>query len=252
MSGLLTGRVALITGASSGIGAAIAWALAAAGVRIAVTARRSDRLEELVRCVEAQGHEALAIAGDIADEKFASRIVDDTVACFGRLDIVVNSAGILLPSTVEHADIAEWRRILDVNLMATLFTCRAAIPIMRAQSGGDIINISSLAARRPSSVFNSYSTSKFGLRALSEGLRQEVGESGIRVCTIEPGVTVTEIANSIPEDSVRQALINLTHKDGSMPPEDVAAAIVFVVSLPPRANVSELLIRPTVDVGPFV
>lgn len=247
--GPLADRAALITGASSGIGRAAALALAAAGATVAVSARRADRLRGLVRRIEDAGGKALALPGDVGDEATATRIVAETVRRAGRIDILVNSAGIVRPGGVQNADTAEWRRVIEVNLLASLYTCRAAIEPMRAQGGGDIINISSTAGRRAAGVFGPYSTSKFGLNALSEGMRQEVGGYGIRVCVIEPGATTTEVAESIPDPGYRKFMHDYVNKEGAMQPEDVAAAIVFVVSLPPRVNVSELLIRPTIDVA---
>ncbi|MFC4314563.1 SDR family oxidoreductase [Steroidobacter flavus] len=251
MAGTLAGRVALVTGASSGIGEGAALALAAAGATVAVAARRADRLDDLVKRIQAAGGKALALPGDVVDEAFARNIVEQTVNAFGRLDILVNSAGIIQAGGVENANTDEWRRVLEVNLLATLYTCTAAIGPMRAQGGGDIINISSTAGRRAAAPFGPYSTSKFGLTGMTEGMRQEVGKYGIRVCIVEPGATSTEVADSISDPNYRKAMQAHVSKDGAMKPEDVADAIVFVLSLPRRANVSQLLIRPTIDVAPM-
>lgn len=251
MAGTLAERVALVTGASSGIGEGAALALAAAGATVAVAARRADRLESLVKRIQSTGGKALPLPGDVVDEFVAKGIVEQTVTCFGRLDILVNSAGIIQAGGVENAKLDEWRRVLEVNLLATLYTCTAAISPMREQGGGDIINISSTAGRRAAAPFGPYSTSKFGLTGMTEGLRQEVGRYGIRVCIIEPGATTTEVADSISDDSYRKAMQAHVSKEGAMKPEDVADAIVFVASLPRRANVSQLLIRPTIDVAPM-
>lgn len=247
MSGALAGRVALVTGASSGIGEAAALALGAAGAKVAVCARRAERLEELVGRIKAAGGEAIALPGDVADEVVATRCVTDTIAQLGRLDILVNSAGVIQAGGVENADTAEWRRVIDINLMATLYTCKAAIGPMRKQGGGDIINISSTAGRRAAGIFGPYSTSKFGLTALTEGMRQEVGGYGIRVCIVEPGATATEVAQGMSDPNFRDAIQKHVTAQGVMMPSDIAETIVFVVSLPPRANVSEILIRPTID-----
>jgi len=247
MTGSVVGRAALVTGASSGIGYATALALGAAGARVAVSGRRAERLNELVRKIEAGGGKAIALPGDIAEESVAEAVVADALKHFGRLDILVNSAGVLQAGGVENADTAEWRRVININLLATLYTCKAAIGPMRAQGGGDIINVSSTAGRRAAGIFGPYSTSKFGLTALTEGMRQEVGGYGIRVCIIEPGATTTEVAEGLANTNLREAMRKHVSKDGAMMPEDIAAAILFVVSLPPRANVSEILIRPTID-----
>jgi len=251
MEAALAGRVALVTGASSGIGEAAALALALAGATVAVAARRADRLAELVQKIEAMGQQALALPGDVADEAQARAMVTGTVRRFGRIDILVNSAGIIQAGGVENADTAQWRRVLDVNLLGTLYTCTAAIATMKARGGGDIINISSTAARRAAGHFGSYSASKSGLNAMSEAMRQEVTRYGIRVCVIEPGATTTEVAEGVTDPQAREFMRAHIGKIGAMKPEDVAGAIVFVASLPPRANIAELLIRPTVDAGPI-
>jgi NADP-dependent 3-hydroxy acid dehydrogenase YdfG len=246
----LAGRVALITGASSGIGAAAAVALSAAGATVALVARRADRLNALVSQIEGRGGNALALPGDVSDEQVAQGVVTDTVSRFGRIDILVNSAGIVDSGGVENADTARYRRVLDINLMASLYTSRAVIGRMRAQGGGDIINISSIAGRRAAVLFNAYSASKFALTAMTEALRQEVARYGIRVCIIEPGATTTEVSAGIVDPTYRKSIAEHVSKEGAMKPEDVAAAIVFVAALPPRANVSQLLIRPTSDTAP--
>jgi NADP-dependent 3-hydroxy acid dehydrogenase YdfG len=250
-SNALTGKTALVTGASAGIGRATAVALGAVGAKVAVAARRADRLDELVRRIEGDGGEAVALAGDVTDEKTATGAVEAAVERFGRLDILVNAAGVIQAGRVETADTAEWRRVIDINLLAALYTCKAAIPPMKAQGGGDIVNVSSVAGRRAAGSFGPYSTSKFGLTALTEGLRQEVGGDGIRVCLLEPGATTTEVAEAMSDPTAREAMRRHVSRDGAMKPEDVAAAILFVVTLPPRANVSELLIRPTIDSLPL-
>lgn len=250
MAGLLTGRAALVTGASSGIGEAAAVALAAAGAAVAVTARRAERLQALVARIEAAGGKALALPADVAEERAATAVVAQCAAELGRLDILVNSAGVIQSGGVEHADLAQWRRVLEINLLAALYTSHAAIPHMHAAGGGDIVNVSSTAGRRSSADFLPYSVSKFGLTALNDGTRQEQGRQGIRVCIIEPGATTTEVAEGITDATQRERIRQHVSKDGAMKPEDVAAAILFAVSLPRRANVTQLMIRPTVDVTP--
>ncbi len=249
--GALQDRIALVVGASSGLGEAAALALAEAGAHVAVAARRADRLTSLIERIEARGREALVLPGDATDEATAKGWIRETVARFGRLDILVNSAGIIRPGRIAEADLDEWRYVIDVNLMASLYTCHAALAPMLAQGSGDIINISSTAGRRSTGAFAPYATSKFGLNGLTEALRQQVGGQGVRVCVIEPGATTTEVAESVEDPEVRARLHDHVHKEGAMMPEDVAAAIVFVASLPPRANVSELLIRPTIDTAPL-
>jgi NADP-dependent 3-hydroxy acid dehydrogenase YdfG len=249
MAESLSGRVALVTGASSGIGEAAALALAGAGAKVAISARRADRLHDLVTKIESAGGVALALPGDVADEVAAARAVADTVAKFGRIDILVNSAGVIQSGGVESLSTDEWRRVIDINLMGTLYSCKAALGPMKAQGSGDIINISSTAGRRAAGIFGPYSTSKFGLTGLTEGLRQEVGAAGIRVSIVEPGATATEVADGISDPVMRAAMTQHVGKDGAMQPSDIAEAIVFIASLPARVNVSQMLIRPTIDVA---
>ncbi|CAN5418475.1 SDR family NAD(P)-dependent oxidoreductase [soil metagenome] len=247
MAGLLSGRVALVTGASSGIGEAAAFALAEAGATVALSARRVDRLHDLVARIESAGGIALALPGDVSVEGDARRAVEETATQFGHIDILVNSAGVIQSGGVESLSTDEWRRVIDINLMGTLYTCKAAIGAMKAQGSGDIINISSTAGRRAAGLFGSYSTSKFGLTGFTEGLRQEVGGAGIRVSIVEPGATATEVASGISDPAMRAAMSQHVAKDGAMLPCDIASAIVFIASLPPRVNVSQMLIRPTID-----
>lgn len=249
MSGSLAGRVALVTGASSGIGEGTALALAAQGVAVAVSARRADRLTDLVSRIEQGGGKAVALPGDVADEAVATDAVHQTIERLGGLDILVNSAGVYQAGNVEDADIEEWRRVLDINLMATFYTCRAAIAPMKAQGRGDIVNITSTAGRR--SGGGPYGVSKRAVTSLSQGLRSEVGGFGIRVCMIEPGATTTGVADGISNEAARDAMLKHVTKDGAMKVEDVAATIVFVLNLPQRVTVDEVLMRPTTDTSPM-
>lgn len=249
MSGPLASRVALVTGASSGIGEATAVALGAAGATVVVVARRAERLRHTVEKIEAAGGQGLSLPGDVSEEKIAMGVVAEAVSRYGRLDILVNSAGIIQAGNVENADTAQWRRLIEVNLLATLYTCHAALGPMRAQGSGHIVNIGSLACRQTSPIFNPYATSKFGLSAMTDGLRQEVGPHGIRVSMIAPGPTRTEVADGITDPSRREAIRAYVNQDGALEPQDVAGTIVFITSLPPRATVSEVWIRATVDVA---
>lgn len=222
-------------------------ALADAGVVVTVSARRKERLDALVERIAAAGGKAVALPGDVAKEADATRVVEETVRQLGRIDILVNSAGVNEAGGVEALALDKWRKVIDINLMGTLYCCKAAIGPMKAQGGGDIINVSSTAGRRASAAFAAYSASKFGLTGLTESLRQEVGGAGIRVCIIEPGATSTEIAESISDPAMREVIRAHVGKDGAMAASDIADAILFVVTLPPRANVSQMLIRPTID-----
>jgi NADP-dependent 3-hydroxy acid dehydrogenase YdfG len=247
VTGILSGKTALVTGASSGIGRGAAVALAEAGARVALVARRAGRLKDLAAQIEASGGQALACPADITDEAEAARVVEDAAGRFGGLDILVNAAGMTQTGKVENADLADWRYVFELNFWAGLYMSRAAIPALKA-GGGDNVNISSTAGRRPvGATFGPYAASKFALTAFTESLRAEVTLAGIRVSVIEPGATATEVHEAIKDDKVREFTRQHLQKDGALQPEDVAAAIVFVVSLPPRVNVSQLMIRPSVD-----
>lgn len=251
MAESLAGKAALVTGASSGIGEGAALALAAAGVSVAVSGRRKDRLDDLVRRIEQAGGQALALPGDVSEEPAASRAVADTAAHFGKIDILINSAGVNEAGGVETLPLEQWHRLIDINLMGTIYTSRAAFPLMKAQGGGDIINISSTAGRRAGCQFAAYSTSKFGVTGFTEAMRQEGGLAGIRVAIVEPGATATEIAESITDPKWRDAIHQHTHKDGAMETSDIIDAIMLIVGLPRRANVTRILIQPTIDVAPM-
>lgn len=242
----LTGKVALVTGASSGIGEAAARALAAAGARVVVAARRAEKLAALVAEI---GPSALAISGDVAVEADAFRMVEDTVSRCGQIDILVNSAGIIDAGGLEALSLDAWRRVIDVNLMGTIYCCKAALTHMKAARTGDIINISSTAGRRAAGLMGAYSTSKFGLTGFTEGLRQELGGHGVRVSIVEPGATATEVAAGISNPAMRDAMAHHVSREGVMQPSDIAEAIMLIVGLPRRANVAQVLIRPTDDVS---
>jgi NADP-dependent 3-hydroxy acid dehydrogenase YdfG len=248
-AGPLAGRIALVTGASSGIGQATAIALGAAGAAVLAVARRADRLEATIEKIQSAGGRGVALAGDVSEESFASSVVDEAVRRFGRLDILVNAAGVIQAGNVQDADTAQWRRVMEVNFLAALYTCHAALGFMRAQGSGYIINIGSLACRTTTPVYNPYSTSKFAHNAMTDGLRQEVGPLGIRVCMIAPGPTKTEVAENITDKDHREAIRAYINQEGALQPEDIAGTIVFMAGLPPRVNISEVWIRATTDVA---
>ena len=159
----------------------------------------------------------------------------------------MNSAGVTQSGGVENADTEAYRRVIDVNLLAPFYTCRAAIGPMKAQGSGDIINVSSQAGRKSAPNLSAYAVSKHALNTMTDGLRQEVGGYGIRVCTLMPGATNTEFGDSISDPRVRAGIKAHLSKEGTLDPVDVADAVMFIVGLPRRANISELSIRPTID-----
>lgn len=247
----LGGKVALITGGGTGIGEAAALALAAAGAQVAITGRRKDRLDEVVSAIESTNGNALAIQSDASIEADAFRAVEVAVAAFGRLDIVINSAGVNEAGGIQSLDLDGWRKVIDINLWGTIYTCKAAVPHLQAAGGGDIINISSTAGRRAAGLFASYATSKHGVNGFTESIRQELGMDNIRVSVVEPGATETDIASSVSDPQWAEMMKAHVSKEGAMKASDIAEAIMFIVSLPRRANVSQILIRPTIDVAPM-
>ncbi|MCJ2180254.1 SDR family oxidoreductase [Novosphingobium album (ex Hu et al. 2023)] len=247
MAGVLSGKVALVTGASSGIGEAIAITLGQAGAKVVLSARRAERLAAVAAHIEADGGSVCVIPGDVTDEAVAARTVAETVSRCGRLDILVNSAGIIQAGSARHADMDEWRHVMDVNFFGIVHSCKAALEPMLAQGCGDIVNISSTSGRRTAKLFGAYSPSKFAVNSYSEALRQEVGASGIRVCVVEPGATESECAENISDPEWREKMREHVSKPGALKAQDIADAVKMVLELPPRANVSEILVRPTID-----
>jgi NADP-dependent 3-hydroxy acid dehydrogenase YdfG len=247
MSQPLAGKVALVTGASSGIGEATALCLAEAGATVALSARRVERLTELVARIEGVGGQALAIPGDMAVEADARRAVSETVAAFGRIDVLINSAGVMQAGGIVDADTALYRSVMDVNLLGTVYTCAEAVPHMIAQGGGDIVTISSLAGRKGGPMTSAYSASKHAVNSFTDGIRQELGDKNIRVCTLMPGATETEVAGGIKNPNWRDAIQAHVTKDGAVKPGDIGEAIVFILSMPRRTNISEITVRPTID-----
>ena len=246
MSQKLLGKVALVTGASSGIGEATALQLAEEGASVALVARREDRLRALETRSANLGGKALVIPADLTIEAQALDAVRRTQAELGRLDILVNNAGIMLLGPSAEAALSDWKRMVDINLMALLYVTHAALPIMRAQGGGHIVNVSSVSGRGTSATSSVYSLTKWGVGAFSESLRQELSaKSKIRVTIIEPGVVKTELTDHMTHEATKTGYLSVTEQWERLEPEDIAAAILYAVTQPPRVNVNEILIRPT-------
>ena len=241
----LEGRVALVTGASSGIGDATARTLASAGADVAIAARRHDRLDVLARELEKTGTKVLVLAADLLVEEENRRVVAETEAHFGRLDILVNNAGVMLLSPVDDSNPADWRRMFELNMLAPMVSSQAALDGMRARGGGHIISIASTAGRVANPNASGYAASKFGIVAFSESLRREVYKDNIRVTVIEPGVVATELRDHIPHADTKQALDNWAASMRQLQPEDVANAVLYCVTQPAHVNVNEILMRPT-------
>ncbi len=245
---VLDGTVVLVTGASSGIGAATSASLAAQGATVALAARRKDMLDGVAAGIRDKGGTALVLESDITDEQQATGAVERTVAELGRLDILVNNAGVMLLGPVVDAPLSEWQRMVELNVLGLLYTAHAALPhLLRAAEDGprhvaDMVNISSVAGRAARSGNGVYSLTKFGIGAFSESLRQEVTGRYVRVSLVEPGATATELAShNRPEvlESIR------TQFGQRMDAADIADAITYIVTRPRHVAINEMLVRPT-------
>ncbi len=250
MADRLDGTVALVTGASSGIGAATAASLVAQGAAVAVAARRRDRLESLAAGLRRQGGTVLVLESDVTEEGQATGAVEATVAELGRLDTLVNNAGVMLLGPAVGAPLSEWRRMVDLNVLGLLYCAHAALPhLLRAAEDGrrrvaDMVNISSVAGRVARNGSGVYNLTKHGVGAFSESLRQEVSGRHVRVSLVEPGATETELAgHNRPEvlETMRTRFAGMER----MQAEDIADAVTWIVTRPRRVAVNEILVRPT-------
>lgn len=249
MAGRLEGCVALVTGASSGIGAATGMELAAQGARVVLVARRADRLAEIAARIAAAGGTADVLAADIAERGVPEQIVADTVARQGRLDILVNAAGVMLNGDSMDRPLSEWEQMVDLNLMALLAVTKAALPhLVEAAQGqrgvADVVNISSIAGRVAAGTAGVYNATKFGVTAFSEALRQEFARRNVRVSVVEPGAVKTELFDhQAPKAQAR--LDRILSGVEYLHPEDLAEAIAYIVTRPRRVALAEVVIRPT-------
>ena len=241
----LSGKVALVTGASSGIGEATAVALAEAGAAVAVGARRADRLEALAGKLREGGARVLTLDLDVTDEASCRSAVARTREELGGLDVLVNNAGVMLLGTIVGADVEDWRRMLSTNVLGLMYMTHAAIDGMLEQGSGDVVNISSTAGRTARAGAGVYNASKWAVNAFSESLRQEVTARGVRISLVEPGATETELRSHITQPAARAAAQQHTTGMRPLQAEDVARAIVYVVGQPPHVAVNEVLLRPT-------
>ena len=247
MTERLDGTVALVTGASSGIGHATAAALVEAGASVAVAARRRDRLEALA---EQLGGDVLVLETDVTDEGQARTMVERTVDHFGRLDTLVNNAGVMLLGPIVDAPVEEWRRMVELNLLGLLYATHAALPHLLTAAGSDprrvadVVNVSSVAGRFARAGSGVYNATKFGVGAFSESLRQEVTKRHVRVSLVEPGAVATELITHNRREVV-EAMQATWGAVEVLQPEDIAETIAFTVTRPRRATVNEILVRPT-------
>jgi NADP-dependent 3-hydroxy acid dehydrogenase YdfG len=240
----LTDRVVLVTGASSGIGRATALALSAAGAKVAVGARRRDRLEQLID--EAPG-EMIALELDVTDPDSVTRAIQAVVGRFGHLDALVNNAGLMHSGMILGADTQEWVRMVETNLLGSMYAVHAALPHLIA-SRGAIVQVSSTSGRIASMGSGAYAATKFGISAFAESLRQEVAGQGVRVIVVEPGFVATELTSHITDPAMRALAADIGQSMRTLDPADIAEAVVYALSQPDHVAVNELLIRPTEQV----
>jgi NADP-dependent 3-hydroxy acid dehydrogenase YdfG len=244
-TGKLIGKVAIVTGASSGIGEATAIALAKEGAKVAIAARRTDRLEALAQKIKTMGGEVLAATIDATDEAQIHQLIDKIQTTWGRIDILINNAGVMLLGNINGANTEDWRRMFDLNVLGLMYGTHAVLPVMKSQNGGQIVNVSSVAGRVARAGLGVYNATKFAVNAFSEALRQEVYKDNIRITLIEPGLVATELPNHITDPDAKVWAQEVYDSVRRLDSEDVAAAILYAVSQPTHVNVNEILIRPT-------
>jgi NADP-dependent 3-hydroxy acid dehydrogenase YdfG len=246
-AGVLEDRVVAITGASSGIGEATALACARAGAAVALAARRLERIEQLAQRIEDEGGRALAVQTDVSEEAQARAFVQRAHAELGRLDVLVNNAGVMLLGPIEGAPTEDWRRMIDANVYGVLYCTHAALPIMGEQGSGHIVNMSSVAGRFARAGSGVYNLTKWGVNAFSEALRQECVPT-VRVTLIEPGAVATELASHNSPRAIEQ----MAKRFAGVTPlaaEDIANAVLYAISQPENVSVNEVLVRPRGQAG---
>lgn len=244
MADQLKGKVAIVTGASSGIGEATAIALSAAGAKVAIAARRADRLDALAQKIQAGG-DVLPITADVADEAQVRDLVSKTRDRWGQVNILINNAGVMLLGNIDGANTEDWRRMMNVNVLGLMYATHAVLPLMKAQGSGHIVNISSVAGRVANAGTGVYNASKWAVNAFSESLRKEVYTNHIRVTIIEPGLVDTELPTHVTDPAAKERTAAFYGSLKNLESSDIAAAILYAVLQPPHVNVNEILIRPT-------
>jgi NADP-dependent 3-hydroxy acid dehydrogenase YdfG len=244
MSNNIDGKVVVITGASSGNGEATARHLSAQGATVVLGARRVDRLKSLADELSHNGGKALAVPTDVTRYEQVKRLVDSAVQTYGRVDVMINNAGLMPHSPLERLKIDDWDRMIDVNLKGVLYGIAAALPYMKQQKSGHFINVSSVAGHkvRPGSAV--YAATKTAVLVISEGLRQEVKPYNIRTTVISPGAIATELADSITETDIAENIRKFV-QEIALPAESFARAVAFAMSQPEDMDVNEILFRPT-------
>jgi NADP-dependent 3-hydroxy acid dehydrogenase YdfG len=239
-------RVAVVTGASSGIGEATSLAFAREGYAVALAARRADRIDEIANRITDDGGQAIAVPTDVADEDACRALIQTAKDELGGVDVLVNNAGVMLLGPIQGADTDEWRQMVGVNVLGLMYCSREALPAMQERGGGYIVNVSSVAGRVARFGSGVYNATKWAVVAFSESLRQEALNSNIRVTTVEPGFVETELQAHNTNPMVVDVIDRMREKIGDLlTSEDIADAIVYVVSRPPHVNINEIMVRPT-------
>lgn len=244
MSNNIQGKVVVITGASSGLGEATARLLSAQGASVVLGARRIDRLKVLADDLSRRGGKALAVPTDVIQCDQVKGLVDAAVQTHGRIDVMINNAGLMPQALLERLKIDEWNRMIDVNIKGVLYGIAAALPHMKQQKAGHFINVSSVAGHRVGPGFAVYAATKYAVRALSEGLRQEVKPYNIRTTVISPGAVATELPNTVTDPQAAER-IRKFYAEVAIPAESFARAVAFAMSQPEEVDVNEILFRPT-------
>nr|WP_106779195.1 SDR family oxidoreductase [Lysinibacillus timonensis] len=239
----LNGKVVVITGASSGIGETTARLLASHGVHVVIGARRVDRLEALASDIQADGDSVVAQQLDVTKLEQMQAIIEKAQSHFGRVDAIINNAGVMPLSPLEALKIEEWNRMIDVNIRGVLHGIATALPVMKKQGFGHFINIASIGAYEVSPTAAVYCATKFAVRAITDGLRQETVGQGIRVTLVSPGVTESELAESITDNSAKE--IMKEYRRNALPATAIAQAIIYALEQPDYVDVSELVIKPS-------
>jgi NADP-dependent 3-hydroxy acid dehydrogenase YdfG len=240
----IQGKVVVITGASSGLGEATARLLSAQGASVVLGARRVDRIQALADELNGSGSKALAVTTDVTHCEHVKRLVDAAVQAYGRIDVMINNAGLMPQSPLERCKIDDWDRMIDVNIKGVLYGIAAALPYMKQQKAGHIINVSSVAGHKVRAGGAVYAATKHAVLALSEGLRQEVKPYNIRTTVISPGAVATELPNSISEPDVAESFHKF-YEQFAVPADSFARAVAFAMSQPEDVDVNEILFRPT-------
>ena len=244
MSNNIKGKVVVITGASSGLGEATARQLSAQGAIVVLGARRVDRIKSLADELTSRGGKALAVATDVTRYDQVKRLVGAAVQKYGRIDVMINNAGLMPHSPLERLKVEDWNQTIDVNIKGVLYGIAAALPYMKQQKAGHIINVSSVAGHKVGPGSAVYAATKHAVRALSEGLRQEVKPYNIRTTVISPGAVATELPNSITEPDIAED-IHKFYEAFAIPADSFARTVAFAISQPEEVDINEILFRPT-------